>query len=107
MKDEMKKHDYHREIIDKQYDELSPNYEDLYLRAGWNDPFECAKLVDQTKAHVSETTKNEDFEILDMGCGTGLVGQTLYDLGYRKVIGVDCSQGMLDEVEKTRPGTHS
>ena len=44
----MKKHDYVKEIIDKQYDELAPNYEELYLRAGWNDPSECAKLVHQT-----------------------------------------------------------
>ena len=36
-KEEMKKHDYNKAIIDKQYDELAPNYEDLYLRAGWND----------------------------------------------------------------------
>ena len=88
-KDEMKKHDYHREIIDKQYDELAPNYEELYLRAGWNDPSECAKLVHQT--NQNKKVPLEKAEILDMGCGSGLVGKYLAEYGYKKIVGVDCS----------------
>ena len=57
-KGEMKKHDYHREIIDKQYDELAPNYEELYLRAGWNDPRECAELCKDTIEHLTDDLKN-------------------------------------------------
>ena len=88
-KDEMKKQDYHREIIDKQYDELAPNYEELYLRAGWNDPSECAKLVHQT--NQNKKVPLEKAEILDMGCGSGLVGKYLAEYGYKKIVGVDCS----------------
>jgi len=107
----MKKHDYHKEIIDKQYDELAPNYEDLYLRAGWNDPEECAKLVRDTEAAgmLAEDLKGikDTMEILDMGCGSGLVGKHLKDFGFNKTVGVDCSQGMLDEVTKNRPDAYS
>lgn len=110
-KDEMKKHDYDKEIIDKQYDELAPNYEDLYLRAGWNDPEECAKLARDTEESLTDELKaggdKDTMEILDMGCGSGLVGKHLKDYGFNKTVGVDCSQGMLDEVSKNRPDAYS
>ena len=57
-KDEMKKHDYNKDIIDKQYDELAPNYEELYLRAGWNDPKECAQLCQETIESLSEDLRS-------------------------------------------------
>ncbi len=31
-----------------------------------------------------------------MGCGTGLVGLHLKEFGYKKIVGCDESQGMLD-----------
>ena len=34
-------------------------------------------------------------EVFDMGCGTGLVGLHLKELGYTKVVGVDASAGMI------------
>lgn len=36
-----------------------------------------------------------DRRVLDVGCGTGLVGQELRDLGYRHVDGLDISPDML------------
>jgi SAM-dependent methyltransferase len=38
--------------------------------------------------------------ILDAGVGTGLVGQCLWELGFRKLVAIDLSQGMLDEARK-------
>lgn len=37
-----------------------------------------------------------DGPILDAGCGTGLAGYYLSLLGYRGLVGIDLSQGMLD-----------
>jgi len=34
---------------------------------------------------------------LDMGCGTGLVGQYLKERGFEHIVGVDASRGMLDK----------
>lgn len=36
-------------------------------------------------------------EILDLGCGTGLVGQHLNDRGFCNITGLDVSEKMLDQ----------
>lgn len=55
-------------------------------------------------AHVLQClgTKSIDanLEILDAGCGTGLAGIALAQLGAKNVDGVDLSQGMLDIARK-------
>ena len=33
--------------------------------------------------------------VLDAGCGTGMIGETLHLLGYRALVGIDLSDGML------------
>jgi predicted TPR repeat methyltransferase len=38
--------------------------------------------------------------ILDGGAGTGLFGQLLHQRGYRSIIGMDVSEGMLEEARK-------
>ena len=38
--------------------------------------------------------------MLDLGCGDGWIGQSMKDKGYSDFVGVDASQGMLDEAEK-------
>jgi predicted TPR repeat methyltransferase len=35
-------------------------------------------------------------QIIDYGCGTGLVGEHLYEKGFRFIDGLDISSGMLD-----------
>jgi len=37
-----------------------------------------------------------DVEVLDFGCGTGLVGQCLNQKGFRNVSGIDVSEKMLE-----------
>lgn len=39
--------------------------------------------------------------ILDAGCGTGLVGETLMLMGYQHVFGCDLSARMIEEAERT------
>ena len=34
-------------------------------------------------------------EILDAGCGTGLVGEALAEMGHQRIVGFDLSEGML------------
>ena len=41
-------------------------------------------------------TPNKDINILDAGCGSGLVGIELQKFGYTKITGADFSQEMLD-----------
>ncbi|ROT37050.1 methyltransferase domain-containing protein [Sodiomyces alkalinus F11] len=44
---------------------------------------------------------SDDIEILDAGCGTGLVGIELAKVGAKKIDGVDLSPGMLDVARAT------
>ncbi len=41
--------------------------------------------------------KDIQAEILDVGCGTGLTGDRLYEQGFRNIDGVDLTQAMLDK----------
>ena len=45
---------------------------------------------------------NQKSKILDVGCGTGLVGIQLAELGYVDVDGLDFSQDMLEAARKKR-----
>merc|ERR1712000_708165 len=50
--------------------------------------------------HLGTPSIQADIEILDAGCGTGLAGIALAQLGAQKVDGVDLSPGMLDIARK-------
>jgi predicted TPR repeat methyltransferase len=94
-KEEMSKHgNFSQENIADHYNELSANYEQIYLRAGWHDPLKCAELAKECLA-----SQETSAAILDMGCGTGLVGQYLRDFGFEEVVGVDASVGMLEKAK--------
>jgi predicted TPR repeat methyltransferase len=92
-KEEMAKHgNFSQENIAEHYNELSSHYEQIYLRAGWHDPLKCAELAKTCLGDEAETAT-----VLDMGCGTGLVGQYLVERGFKNVVGVDASAGMLEK----------
>ena len=58
-------------------------------------------------AHEITTNKfnaiiaNKNIQIMDVGCGTGLVGKELKKLGYLNIDGCDISPKMLEEAKKT------
>lgn len=64
------------------YDEDVGSYEDYLV------PVEATK--------VAERVLSNDALIVDAGAGTGLVGQTLKDAGFQRLIAVDYSDGMLE-----------
>ena len=80
-------------IIDtkRHYDFISENYEGLYNRAGWPDPEEIATMVKE----LSKGQNVGDLRVLDLGCGTGLVGEQLAKIGFKHIVGLDISEGML------------
>ena len=92
---EMAKHgNFSQDNISEHYDELSSHYEEIYLRAGWHDPLKCAELAKHCVGENAATSS-----VLDMGCGTGLVGQYLKERGFTTIVGVDASKGMLDKAK--------
>ena len=85
---------FKQENIAEHYDELSSHYEDIYLMVGYHDPLKCAELTKEVFGDEAG-----DKEVFDMGCGTGLVGQYLKERGFKHVVGVDASKGMLEKAK--------
>ncbi len=55
-KKEMLKHaSFQQDHIVDHYNELSENYEQIYLRAGWHDPLKCAELTNEVLADQAAT----------------------------------------------------
>ena len=91
----MQKHgNFSQDNIADHYNELSSHYEEIYLRAGWHDPLKCAELAKTCVGDAAEAAV-----VLDMGCGTGLVGQYLKERGFNQIVGVDASAGMLEKAK--------
>ena len=57
----------------------------------------CAEFIEAIQPEVLKTVQKNQVKVMDLGCGTGLVGQYLYEKGYTNVDGIDASQGMLNE----------
>ena len=93
-KKEMEKHaNFAQDGIVEHYNELAVNYEAIYLKAGFHDPKKCAELTTETYTMLGK--EKGDVDILDLGCGTGLVGKYLKDDGFSKITGLDASSAML------------
>lgn len=86
---------FKQENISEHYDELSNHYEDIYLMVGYHDPLKCAELAKEVFGDQAE-----EKQIFDMGCGTGLVGQYLKERGFKHIVGVDASKGMLEKAKE-------
>ena len=88
----------HDTKVDSQtlYDQWAGSYNtELINEYGYIAPF---ITVDKLKNfHL-----DKDIEIIDVGCGTGLVGLELHKLGYTNIDGYDISQEMLKAAKKTK-----
>jgi SAM-dependent methyltransferase len=104
-KREMEKHtNFAQDGIVEHYNELAVNYEAIYLKAGFHDPKKCAELTSETYTMLNK--EKGDVDILDLGCGTGLVGKYLKEDGFSKITGLDASPAMLQECRDLKPDVH-
>ena len=55
--------------------------------------------ADQLSKCLDELGHSKDVSILDLGCGTGVIGQELSKRGYKVIDGLDCCKEMLDEAK--------
>lgn len=77
----------------ERYDQWAKDYDqDLEQDFEWLGP--------QRAAEVFARYVPKDSRILDAGAGTGLVGKFLWEKGYRRIIAMDLSSGMLAEARK-------
>ena len=56
----------------KHFDHLATNYEAIYLRLGFPDPLKVAEKAE--KYATQRGLKKDTCKVLDLGCGSGLVG---------------------------------
>jgi SAM-dependent methyltransferase len=77
----------------ERYDRWAGDYDrDLEQDFEWLGPRRAAEVFARYVAR--------DSRILDAGAGTGLVGKLLAEMGYRQIIAMDISRGMLEEARK-------
>ena len=90
------------EGIKNYYDMWSDNYDQDVNNEKYCGPDYIAAYFDLLPKQDDfwNISKNE-IQILDSGCGTGLVGMALRRKGYNNVDGFDLSYGMVEEAEKT------
>ena len=82
-----------RQELSERYNQWAKNYEaDLERDYEYIGPQRAADFLAR---YVPK-----DARILDAGAGTGLVGEVLAKLGYRDLVAMDLSEGMLEEARK-------
>ncbi len=74
----------------ERYDNMAENYdESLGGEWGWTSPEYTAEVLSR---YTSPSAR-----VLDVGTGTGLVGECLFRRGYRDVFGLDMAQEMMKQ----------
>lgn len=85
--------DNHGDLMDA-YQLWAGDYDtDTVDKFGYVAPIGAAKALDKFLS-------GHEAKILDAGCGTGLVGQVLHRMGYKKIDALDYSQAMLDQAKE-------
>ena len=95
--------DKSRDIL-KRVSHLTPGDSSRDIYDDWSDSYDDHLLDDFgyispqiAVREMSAGTDARDLELVDYGCGTGLVGAALHAAGFTTVDGLDISQGMLDQ----------
>jgi predicted TPR repeat methyltransferase len=83
----------------ERYDNWAPNYNDDVAARCYQAPRTLvAQLMDLiAKGRLPIDPNDPDLKAIDLGCGSGLVGQNLRAQGFRHIDGVDLSLGMLQQ----------
>ena len=90
---------------DEAYSVKTPE-DSIKLYKKWAKTFDkdfalSSSYVSHTKisSFFKKYARKTDAPILDVGAGTGLVGKCLYNMGHKKIIGIDISPEMLEQAK--------
>ena len=75
--------------VNSLYERWAKSYDQELVGHGYATPLRCARAL-------SDHVKRRDEPILDFGCGTGLSGQELINVGLEVIDGCDISPKMVD-----------
>lgn len=91
----------HRDVdnLKRYYDHWARHYDTDVEAEAYCGP---TMIVDLLDAVASQVNIQPDSQITDACCGTGLVGRTLQERGYRQLSGCDLSQVMVEQARATQ-----
>ena len=68
---------------------------------GYVGHIECADAFSAVVSEIYGASDKKNLKLLDLGCGTGLVGKILKEkLGFVNLVGLDVSQDMLEKAKE-------
>ena len=80
------------DAIARAYDQFAPRYETLVQQAGYVLPQAMARHF---RAVVDALGLSTEASVVDAGCGNGLSGSALRDVGFTQIYGLDVSPGLI------------
>mmetsp|Transcript_18804 Transcript_18804/g.13628 ORF Transcript_18804/g.13628 Transcript_18804/m.13628 type:complete len:156 (+) Transcript_18804:90-557(+) len=83
--------------IGEHYDVHAAKYNAIQRVLGSTDPALIKDVILEVP-EVASVLSNPDHLVIDFGCGTGLEGKELRSAGFKKIIGLDASKEMLNNV---------
>ena len=89
----MKFADINQENVVEKYSQVAEKYDHTIEEVlGYPDPAQIHEML--VKYGIPK-----EAAILDLGCGTGLLGKELIEKGYTNIVGIDASPEMLEKAE--------
>ncbi|PNW48807.1 UNVERIFIED_CONTAM: ubiquinone/menaquinone biosynthesis protein [Euhalothece sp. KZN 001] len=82
------------------YEEWADAYDKDVSNEAYAGPRAISEFYDRVRQEYT-TISREDSKVMDAGCGTGLVGVILKDMGYRAIDGFDLSEKMVEVAKDT------
>ncbi len=89
--------------LNKYYQSWSPKYDEDVNEQGYVGPKILSELLLSSllSQKVAFDSSDRSQVILDAGCGTGLLGRALKQIGYKNITGFDLSESMAAEARQT------
>ena len=93
---------YEPDKIEDYYEKWSGSYNHDVFEEEYSAPeFMANYLASILQNHLEINPKDQNLEILDAGCGTGLVGNALCRQGFQNIDGFDLSHKMVEIARQT------
>jgi len=89
-----------KEDVRSHYDNWAETYDVELHEAEYVGPKETVDVL--VEYLDSQNTLNLDLNIVDGGCGTGLVGLYLQQAGFENIDGFDLSEQMIEKARETK-----
>lgn len=80
------------------YDEFAEDYEKAYSAVEYEGP----KNVAEALRTALPSPEDNDSIVLDAGCGSGLVGEAVRAQGFKRIVGIDVSEGMMEHARSKK-----